>query len=152
MFLGGPTLPLHQAVPQGPATNLLKGPLMANIFTLDSMREEIEKEFAPFQITVDGKTLTLRNLLRVPKKHREEVYALLDELASTQGESTESGTLSETERSAQIALKIIPLVADNEKLAGVLVSNIEDDLALTLRVFSTWMESTQAGEAGDSRS
>jgi hypothetical protein len=125
---------------------------MANIFTLDSMREEIEKEFAPFQITVDGKTLTLRNLLRVPKKHREEVYALLDELASTQGESTESGTLSETERSAQIALKIIPLVADNEKLAGVLVSNIEDDLALTLRVFSTWMESTQAGEAGDSRS
>ena len=124
---------------------------MGNIFTLDAMREEIEKEFAPFQITVDGKTLTLRNLLRVPKKHREEVYGLLDELAATQDGSTD-GSLSVTEQSAQIALKIIPLVADNAKLAGVLVENIEDDLALTLRVFSTWMESTQAGEAEDSQS
>lgn len=124
---------------------------MSNIFTLDSMREEIEKEFAPFQLTIDGKTLTLRNLLRVPKKHREEVYALLDELAAV-SDKDEENSLSSTEKSAQIALKILPLVADNEKLAGVLVANIEDDLALTLRVFSTWMGATQAGEAEGSQS
>ena len=124
---------------------------MSNIFTLDSMREEIEKEFAPFQLTIEGKTLTLRNLLRVPKKHREEVYALLDELAAVSDKDEES-SLSSTEKSAQIALKILPLVADNEKLANVLVTNIEDDLALTLRVFSTWMGATQAGEAEGSQS
>jgi Ca2+-binding EF-hand superfamily protein len=110
------------------------------------MREEIEREFAPFQLDIDGKTLTLRNLLRVPKKDREQVYSLLDELSKV-GDSDSDGSLTSTELSAQIALKIIPLVSDNTKLANLLVENIEDDLALTLRVFSSWMGATQAGEA-----
>lgn len=117
-----------------------------NIFTLDAMREEIEREFAPFQLEIDGKTLTLRNLLRLPKKDRDKVYSLLDELSKV-GDGEEDNSLINTEASAQIALKIIPLIADNTKLADILVANIEDDLALTLRVFSTWMGSTQAGEA-----
>lgn len=123
---------------------------MSNVFTLDSMREEIEKEFAPCQINLaDGKVVTLRNLLRVPKKNREEVYTLLDELAEAQksDEDESTGSLLATEKSAQIALKIFPLVADSEKLGRQLVESIEEDLALTLRVFSAWMEGTQAGEA-----
>lgn len=119
-----------------------------NIFTLDSMRAEIEKEFAPFQIEVDGKKLTLRNLLRVGKNHRDEVYALLDELSEIQ--AGDEGALSITEKSAQIALRIIPLVSDDDALAAVLVERIEDDLALTLRLFNVWMEATQAPNSGDS--
>jgi hypothetical protein len=119
-----------------------------NVFTLDAMREEIEKEFAPFQIEVDGEKLTLRNLLRVPKNRRDEVYGLLDDLSAAQ--ESDEGTLSVTEKSAQIALKIIPLVADKEKLAHVLVERIEDDLALTLRLFNVWMEATQSGNSEDS--
>jgi hypothetical protein len=118
---------------------------MGNIFTLDSMRDEIEREFAPFQIEVGGENLTLRNLLRVPKKNRDEVYGLLDEMTAAQ-DSVE-GTLSATEKSAQIALRIIPLVSDNEKLARKLVEKIEDDLALTLRLFNVWMEATQVGNS-----
>lgn len=123
---------------------------MSNIFTLDAMRSEIEKEFAPFQIVVDDKTLTLRNLLRVPKKNRDEVYGLLDELSDIQANAEDDGTLSVTEKSAQIALHIIPLVADDEPLARVLVERIEDDLALTLRLFNVWMSATQAGNSEDS--
>ena len=78
-------------------------------------------------------------------------YALLDELAAVSDKDEES-SLSSTEKSAQIALKILPLVSDNEKLANILVTNIEDDLALTLRVFSKWMAATQAGEAEGSQS
>lgn len=125
---------------------------MGNLFTLDSMREEIERDFAPCQIEIEGRTLTLRNLLRIPKKDREQVFALLDELAELQKEeSTESGLVA-TEKSARVALQILPLVADNEKLGRHLVEAIEDDLALTLRVFSTWMETSNAGEAEGSRS
>jgi hypothetical protein len=119
-----------------------------NVFTLDAMREEIEKEFAPFQIEVDGEKLTLRNLLRVPKNRRDEVYGLLDDLSAAQ--ESDEGTLSVTEKSAQIALKIIPLVSDKEKLARTLVERIEDDLALTLRLFNVWMEATQSGNSEDS--
>jgi hypothetical protein len=121
-----------------------------SIFTLDNLRREVEKEFAPFQIDVDGDTLTLRNLLRVPKLRRDEVYGLLDELSEVQ--DSDEGTLSVTEKSAQIALKIIPMVADKEKLARTLVERIEDDLALTLRLFNVWMSATQPGEADSSPS
>lgn len=124
---------------------------MSNIFTLDSMREEIEREFAPFQVEMPGgKLLTLRNILRVPKKNRETVYEYLDQISEAQKDEEDS--LGSTEKSAQIALQILPLVADNEKLGRQLVEQIEDDLALTLRVFSKWMEGTQVGEAAPSQS
>lgn len=118
---------------------------MGNIFTLDSMREEIEREFAPLKVDLGDAQVTLRNLLRLPKGERDAVYKLLDELAADDAED-ETG-LRATERSADIALKIIPLVAESEKLGRQLVAAIEEDLALTLRVFSKWMEGTQAGEA-----
>ena len=125
---------------------------MSNIFTLDSMREEIEREFAPFQIDLgEGKVVTLRNVLRLPKKDREKVYALLDQLGGTQDDEDEGG-LSSTEHSAEIALQILPLVAESEKLGRQLVEAIEEDLALTLRVFSSWMGGTQVGEADSSES
>ena len=120
---------------------------MSNVFTLDSMREEVEREFAPCQVDLgEGKTVTLRNLLRLRKKVRASVYALLDELADIQ-KDTEGSGLASTEKQAEIALKILPLVADDEKLGERLAESIEDDLALTLRVFSKWMDSTQVGEA-----
>ena len=117
-----------------------------NVFTLDSMRQEIEKEFAPCQFELpDGKTVTLRNILRLPKTARESVYELLDELADLQKDDKNNG-LSATEKSAAIALKILPLVADNEKRGDELVELIEEDLALTLRVFAVWMDGTSVGE------
>lgn len=120
---------------------------MGNVFTLDAMREDIEREFAPLQIEVDGKLLTLKNLLRVPKKNRDEVYRILDEMNKN---NEDSSTLSQTEAQAALALQIFPLVADDRKLGEKLVAAIEDDLALTLRMFSTWMEQTQAGESDGS--
>lgn len=128
---------------------------MANVFNLDAMREDIERSYQPFEIQLpNGKTVTLRNILRVGKARREEVYKLLDEISDLQNrdeDSTESG-LSATEKSAGIALRIFPLVADEEKLGRQLVEAIEDDLALTLKVFAEWMEGTQAGEAEGSQS
>lgn len=120
---------------------------MGNIFTLESMREEIEREFAPFQIDLgDDKVVTLRNVLRLPKKDRDVVYRLLDELSSDSESDSETG-LSSTERSAEVALKIFPLVAESEKAGRQLVESLGDDLALTLRVFSAWMKGAQVGEA-----
>lgn len=128
---------------------------MSNVFNLDAMRQDIEKSYSPFEIELpNGKTVTLRNILRVSKERREEVYELLDELAALQRGEDGAGDsgLVVTEKSARIALQIFPLVADDANLGRKLVDSIEDDLALTLRVFSAWMEGTQAGEAKGSRS
>jgi hypothetical protein len=125
---------------------------MSNVFTLDAMREEISREFAPCKVDLGGgQTVTLRNLLRLPKKARDKVYELLDELSEIQKAGGDGG-LAATEKSAQIALKILPLVADNDQLGQLLAESIEEDLALTLRVFSTWMDGTQVGEAEGSPS
>ena len=140
--MAGRSPPPSKLFHQARHPNLERLAMSKNVFTLDAMREEIEREFAPFQIEVDGEKLTLRNLLRVPKNRRDEVYGLLDELSAAQ--ESDEGTLSVTEQSAQIALKIIPLVA------RTLVERIEDDLALTLRLFNVWMESTQPGNSEDS--
>ena len=114
-----------------------------NVFTLDAMRSEIELEFAPFQMDLgDGKVVTLRNILRLPKKSRDAVYKLLDAMTELQKNEDDSG-LANTEKSAELALQIIPLVADSEKLGKQLVEAIEEDLALTLRVFSSWMGTDQ---------
>lgn len=122
---------------------------MSNIFTLDSFREEVEREFAPFQITVDDKVLTLRNVLRLPKKDREQVYALLKDMGS---DDDDVSGLGATQKTASLALQIFPLVADDKKVAAALVAQIEDDLALTLKVFSAWMKASQVGEAEGSES
>lgn len=133
---------------------------MSNTFTLDSMKEELQKEFAPCVIELStGESVTLRNLLRVPKKARDAVYPLLDELTELQktnddkkDDEKDSLSLVETEKTAEIAVKILGLVADPAPLGKKLVESIEDDIVLTLRVFNAWMEGTQAGEADGSPS
>jgi hypothetical protein len=122
---------------------------MSNVFSLDSMREELERQFAPVTVEFEDKEVVLRSLLRISKSKREQVYALLDELTALQ---EDNAGLASTEDSAQIVLQILPLVADDEKLCRKMVEAIGDDLALALRVFSAWMDATQVGEADRSQS
>lgn len=117
---------------------------MGNVFTLDALREEVEKEFAPVEIVVsDGTTVTLRNLLRLPKKERDEVLEKLKVL-ETLDKSGESEDANELDLLATTAVEIIILVADHgQKLAA----ELGDDLSIILKVLNVWMESSQPGEA-----
>jgi len=119
---------------------------MGNIFTLESLREELDREFAPFQMDMgDGRVLTMRNLMRLPEKNQDKVFALLDEMGAQK--SDDESSLSVSKRNSALALDVFLLVADDEKLAKVLVDNLRDDMALTMKVFSAWMDGAQAGEA-----
>ncbi|AIS73697.1 tail assembly chaperone [Mycobacterium phage Panamaxus] len=122
---------------------------MANVFTLDSFREEVEKEFAPVKIEVDAETsVVLRNLLRVPRASREEIFGLLEQMDKmSEGKKEDEMTVEELEATAGIALKMVELVADSPAGGRKLVAQLEDDLALTLKVFEAWMEATNPGEA-----
>ncbi|ASZ75457.1 tail assembly chaperone [Mycobacterium phage Kimona] len=121
---------------------------MSKIFTLDSFREEVEKEFAPVKLDLGGETVTLRNLLRVGKAAREELFGHLDRMDKmSEGKAEEDMTVEELEETASIALRVLELVADSPTGGRALVSQLEDDLALTLKVFEAWMEATNPGEA-----
>ncbi|QFG04600.1 tail assembly chaperone [Mycobacterium phage Keziacharles14] len=125
---------------------------MGNVFTLDSVREEVEKEFAP--VTVDmGEvgSVILRNVLRVPKLRRDKVFKLIDELEATTKDDKGKAIpedelgLEHMEKTAGIAVELIRLVSDNDKLADILCTTLEDDVAMALGVFGKWMEITQPG-------
>lgn len=118
---------------------------MSNVFSLDSLREEVEKEFSPVAITVsDGTDITLRNLLRLPKKEREAVLAKLKELNKVGEDHDDDETPEEVDQLIEHATQILMLVADNGRK---LIKELGGDLAVIMKVLEVWMETAQPGEA-----
>lgn len=112
---------------------------MSNVFSLDQLREEVEREFAPFVIELsDGSKVTLRNLIRLGANDRKRAAELLDELANSSTADEDLITLVEG------ALSII---ADR---GNKLVKEINGDLSLALKVLGEWAKATQSGEAENS--
>jgi hypothetical protein len=113
---------------------------MTNIFSLDDLREEVEREFAPVTIELsDGTEVTLRNLLRLPKGQRREVVSTLKVLEEVDGTDD-----SDVEELLHAATSVLEIVADNGKK---LAKELDGDLAVTMKVLERWMEATQPGEA-----
>ncbi|CAM4098555.1 phage tail assembly protein [Nocardia ninae] len=117
---------------------------MAALFTLDSLREEIENEFAPVTIPLrDGSEVVLRNLLRLDKKDRDKVQA---HLKSMQIDAEDED--ADLEPVLASMREVIKLAAET---GGVkLLREIGDDELLLQRVFQRWMEATSPGEASNS--
>lgn len=119
---------------------------MSNVFSLDSLRQEADKAFAPLQVTLaDGSEVVLRNLLRLGKTAREDVSTLLDHLKELQ-DAEESG-LSHVNQMSETIEQILQLAADR---GPELLAELDGDLATAMQVLNTWMSSTQAGEAENS--
>ena len=111
---------------------------MSNVFSLDSLREEIEKQFAPVQLEIGTKTVTLSNMMRLPKKKRDLVLEHMKEL-----ENEEKNDIDVEE----LAVNILAEVSDNPALVR---RGLKDELALAMKILGLWMESTQSGEAESS--
>ena len=111
---------------------------MSNVFSLDSLREEIEKQFAPVQLEIGSKTVTLSNMMRLPKKKRDFVMESLKEL-----ENEDKNDIDIEE----IAVNVLAEVSDNPALVR---RGLKDELALSMKILGLWMESTQTGEAESS--
>ena len=97
---------------------------MGNKFTLDSLREEVECEFAPVEIDLsDGTTVTLRHLLRLPKNTREKVIDTLKVLETKEGDDPDVDVMIDA------ATAVLKLVADQ---GAKLVKELDGDVTLTM--------------------
>lgn len=113
-------------------------------FTLDELRAEVEREFAPLVVPLsDGTKCTLGNLLRLPAKVRNQVMETLKAMESQDGES------QDVETTLAAANEVIKLVADN---GHRLVKELDGDVALTVLLIRKWMSETSVGEATPSDS
>jgi hypothetical protein len=114
-------------------------------FTLDDLRAEVEREFAPVTITLsDGSTATLKNLLRLPRKTRDKVVDMLKSL-----ETREDDDDQDIDALVDTVTSVLKLVSDQ---GSALVKELDGDVTLTMRVLEKWMASTSVGEATPSDS
>ncbi|AFQ97393.1 tail assembly chaperone [Mycobacterium phage Rebeuca] len=120
---------------------------MSNVFTLDSLREEADKTFAPVKVELsDGSQVTLRNLLRLAKGDRKKVLATLETLRSD--EDKEGKTLDEIDTMVDAVTDVLKIVAGKD--AAKLVKELDGDLGLLMGVLNHWLEETAPGEAQNS--
>ncbi|QXN73862.1 tail assembly chaperone [Mycobacterium phage Eaglepride] len=121
---------------------------MSNVFTLDSLREEADKTFAPVKVELsDGTHVTLRNLLRLAKNDRKKILAALEELRNDDKEG-EGKTLDEIDKMVDSVTEILKLVAGRD--SAKLVKELDGDLGLLMGVLNNWLEATAPGEAQNS--
>lgn len=115
-----------------------------NVFTLEALEAEIERQYAPLKFQAAGEEFVLRSLLRIGKKDRDAVMEKLKDL------ETEDEELNEDVAFAAVQFVLKTVVADNKgaKLSKVL----GDDLLRNMKVLEKWVEATQPGEATDSPS
>lgn len=128
-----------------------------NVFTLDALREETVKKFAPVKLSLsDGSEVELLSLLRLGKKARESVLATIDDMKSIGVESdADDLTDEENELLIESVSGIFRTVASAD--ADKLLAELDGDdlmvkLALMMRVLSAWLEGAQVGEARNSLS
>jgi len=118
---------------------------MGNVFTLDSLRAEVDKDFSPAKITLsDGSTVVLRNLLRLKKKDRDAVLEKLTELDKVSGEGI---SVDDIATAVDVISGVLTVVADHPK---ELLKELDGDLQVAMKVLEVWMEATQPGEASNS--
>lgn len=116
---------------------------MSNSYSLDDLRNDLDREFAPLELTVGKTRVVLRNPLRLSSADRKVV---LDAMKALDDDS-----LKEDDVDAMLdeIRKVLGACADAGK-GDALISAIGDDVALAMKIMSLWSEATQPGEASNS--
>ena len=118
---------------------------MSKVFTLDSLREEIEREYAPLRFQTAKDEYVLQSILRVGSDERKAVLASLEALEGQDEEKVDPDAVLE---SVKFVLKTVTADRKGEKL----LKELGDDLLLAMKLLEGWAEATQPGEAKRSES
>lgn len=120
---------------------------MSNVFTLQSLDEEIERKYAPVKFEDNGEEFILVSLLRVDKKVRKEVMDRLQGL-NTNADSDEDFDEDKTVAELEFVLSSVT----REKRGAKLIRVLGHDLLRLMTLLKIWQEATQPGEAQGSPS
>src|SRR5882757_7271498 len=98
-----------------------------NVFTLDSLREEADKEFKPFVVTLsDGTEAVLKNILRLNKKSRDAILGAIDGLGS------DDTTV------AELAGHVTSIISGVSTQPVKLLKDLDGDLAVSIKLIEKW--------------
>lgn len=109
-------------------------------FTLDSIRDAAAEKYSSTDIALStGETVVLLNPLRLPKDKRKKLMSIQDDI---DGEDVEQ---------EEVLADAILLVAENADLAGKLLKEVGDDMAVLAEIFSRYTGGVSLGEASASQ-
>lgn len=116
---------------------------MATKVTLDDIRAAAEAKYGSFDIELgEGRTLIMRNPLRLTKAERAELGDLQSDV--NKDDETESADQEE------VFAKIITLVAANKATAEEFLAAVGDDLTVLVETIQGYQKAAQMGEASAS--
>ncbi len=113
-------------------------------YTLDELRAEVERDYAPLTVTLsDGTECTLKHMLRLPSKVRIQVVETLKKMEPADDED------ADLDVTVDAAIQVLKLVCDN---GPRLVKELDGDAAITMKLLERWVSATSVGEATPSDS
>lgn len=114
---------------------------MSKVFSLESMREELEKKYATLEVALEnGEVVELPNILRMKKKQRLETQRQIDAVVAVQQD--DNASLQDVV-DASLTLLVVIAGPKGQKLKAA----IAEEADLVLHLIELWMGTTQAGEA-----
>lgn len=110
-----------------------------NEFTLDDLNNALQAKYKPFIFKAGRNKFVLKQILSLPKEHRESVRALLENLDANKDKMAEDDVLG--------TLKAVLDYVVDDGLSEKLVEMLDNDLVKISILFEAWTESSQVGEA-----
>lgn len=130
---------------------------MSNIFTLDSLREETVRRYAPVVVELsDGSSVELKSLLRLRKKDRDEVVEALNALGEYEDdpEDDEDDAVRAWADVATEACGRIYKIIVKGSTKKLLADLDDDDPTIKANLYTAllnhWVSESQLGEAESS--
>lgn len=113
-------------------------------FTLDNLREAVEKKYAGFPVQYGAdvtETVTLRAAIRLSKAERKQLSTLAKKLQT-------EGDKEQNEDDVLKALAdMLVVVADSPEAGSKLVAALNSDLAAIVTLWGEYQAATEPGEA-----
>lgn len=112
---------------------------MSNVFTLESLRDELETKYGSFVFQAGKQKFELPPLLRLPESERDVAFDLI----RSSDEVQESGDLKEM----QVLFENLIRVLTRDGKGDALLDIVDHDLLAMQVLIQKWTEKTQPGEA-----
>lgn len=129
---------------------------MGNVFTLDALREETIRRYAPTEVDLgDGTSVELQSILRLREKDRKAVMAAIEEINDLDFDDDDDDDEAIAEWSESVVEsceKIFRLVCSSPKKLLVRLDHDDPQIKANLHtaVLARWVGETQVGEAESS--
>lgn len=116
-----------------------------NAFTLDDLRAELEREYAPFTFRVGDEAFVLASLMREDKETRRAVTRKLKAL-----EDAHNGDEELDEDAVLESLGYVFAKVTRDGKGRRLMDLLGGDILVAMKLLEKWVKATQPGEANGS--